>query len=68
MQNAHRGDETLGPVLDVRSEKDVLAAVARACAGMRYGSVEAVVHDGRIVQIVRTERIRVSEPSTRDPR
>jgi hypothetical protein len=31
-----------------------------ALANLRYGSVEIVVHDGRITQIERHEKIRVS--------
>jgi hypothetical protein len=34
-------------------------AIAAALAGLRYGSVEIVVHDGRIVQIERREKWRM---------
>lgn len=33
-------------------------AVVSALRGLRFGVVEAVVHDGRIVRIERTERLR----------
>jgi hypothetical protein len=34
-------------------------AVTEAARGLRYGSVEVVVHDGRVAQIIRTDRRRV---------
>jgi len=37
-------------------------AVLTALRGLRYGSVEVVVHNGRIVQIERREKVRV-EPN-----
>jgi hypothetical protein len=33
--------------------------ILAAIAGLRFGSVEVVVHDGRIVQIERTEKVRL---------
>ena len=41
------------------SERAVLAALD----GLRFGSVEITVHDGRIVQIERKEKIRPNEGS-----
>ncbi len=35
-----------------------LEALRRAVHGLRYGSVELVVHDGRVVQIERREKVR----------
>ena len=35
--------------------------------GIRYGSVEIVIHDSRIVQIERRERVRLDETSRRRP-
>ncbi|WP_123039459.1 YezD family protein [Cohnella candidum] len=35
-----------------------LARVQAAVEGLKYGTVQIVVHDGRIVQIERTERFR----------
>lgn len=38
----------------------------RAVAGVRYGSVEIIIHDGRIVQIERREKFRLdADPNTR---
>jgi hypothetical protein len=43
---------------------DLVQHVLRALRGMRYGSIELTVHDGRVVQIERTEKLRFacSEP------
>ncbi len=35
------------------------AEILRAVRGLRFGSVEIVVHEGNVVQIVRTERLRL---------
>jgi hypothetical protein len=41
-------------------------AIARALRGLRYGSVEIVVHDGRVTQVERKEKVRVEPDRTRD--
>jgi hypothetical protein len=35
-----------------------LTHIATALAGIRYGSIEIVIHDSRIVQIERKEKVR----------
>ncbi len=40
---------------------EVLEAIAAAVRGLRYGSIEVVVHDARVVQIIRTEKLRVEK-------
>ncbi|HTW22524.1 MAG TPA: YezD family protein [Candidatus Baltobacteraceae bacterium] len=42
------------------SERELLREVALALRGIRYGSVVLTVHDGRIVELNKTERIRRS--------
>ena len=39
----------------------------RALRGLRFGSVEIVVHDGRVVQIERRERVRLDPAGDRPP-
>ncbi|MDB4867742.1 MAG: hypothetical protein JWR03_2075 [Cohnella sp.] len=39
-------------------DEDWLARITEAVTGLKYGTVQIVVHDGRIVQIERTERFR----------
>ena len=34
-----------------------------ALRGLRYGSIQLVVHDGNVVRIERVERIRLTNPS-----
>jgi hypothetical protein len=40
-------------------EAELFEAVKSAAAGLRYGSIEIVVHDGRIAQVIRTEKRRI---------
>jgi hypothetical protein len=41
-------------------ERDLLREVVLALRSIRYGSVVLTVHDGRIVELNKTERIRRS--------
>ena len=40
---------------------ELLEAVVDAARGLRFGSIEVVVHDGRIAQVVRTEKRRFAK-------
>ena len=42
------------------AEREILREVALALRSIRYGSVVLTVHDGRIVELNKTERIRKS--------
>jgi hypothetical protein len=44
------------------------SAVRRAIGELRYGSVEVLVHDGRVVQIETRERVRFADPRPPDDR
>jgi hypothetical protein len=37
--------------------------VAKALAGMRYGTIQLVVHDGQVVRLERLERVRLTVPT-----
>ena len=52
------------PSAGVPSEpRAVYERIARVISELRYGTVEITIHDGRVVQIERTEKIRVpSDP------
>jgi hypothetical protein len=39
-----------------------LRQIADAARTIRYGSIEVVIHEGRIVQIERREKIRIGKP------
>lgn len=41
-------------------EAEFLEAVARARAGLRFGSIEIIVHEGKVTQIERKEKFRLS--------
>jgi hypothetical protein len=41
-------------------DRDPIEAVRQALSGLRFGSLEIVVHDGRIVQLERREKVRVA--------
>jgi hypothetical protein len=41
---------------------ETLQKILAALRGLRFGSVEIVIHDGRIVQIERRERMRLNLP------
>lgn len=38
-----------------------LREIAEAARAIRYGSIEVVIHEGRIVQIERREKIRIGK-------
>jgi len=42
------------------SEQELLREVTQALRSIRYGSIVIAVHEGRIVEINKTERIRKS--------
>jgi len=54
--NPHRGGE------------DWERAVAQAVRGLRYGSVEVLVHDGRVVQVETREKVRFADERRPDLR
>jgi hypothetical protein len=39
----------------------LLAQIAEAIRTIRFGSVQILIHDGRVVQIEKAERVRVAE-------
>ena len=44
---------------DALDPTELVDAVTAAARGLRYGSIEVVVHDARVVQIIRTEKRRI---------
>jgi hypothetical protein len=49
-------EQSAGEASDV---PELAEAVTEAARGLRYGSIEVVIHDARIVQIIRTEKRRI---------
>ena len=46
----------------VQSEEDWLAVVKQKVSTLRFGVVQVVVHEGRVVQIECTEKMRFDRP------
>ena len=44
---------------DAERTREALARISAALRGLRYGTVTAVVQDGVVVQVERTEKIRL---------
>ena len=42
-------------------ESEVAAAVLEAIRSVRFGSVEVVIHDGRVVGIERRDKVRIDK-------
>jgi hypothetical protein len=52
-----------------QSTEDLAQAILKAVRGLRYGSLEIVVHDSKIVRIEKRERIRLDlEQDEKNPR
>jgi hypothetical protein len=45
---------------------EVREEILRAVAGIRYGSVEVVVHGAKVVQIESREKLRIGDTKMRD--
>jgi hypothetical protein len=43
------------------SEEKLLLEILQAARAIRYGSVTATFHEGRVVEIVKTKRIRIAK-------
>ena len=59
-------DSILNARRDVQAEPDsgdeILRRIANAISGVRFGSVEVVIQDSRVVQIERKEKFRFDKP------
>jgi len=53
VSSAHDSERELSP-----SERQLLEELAVAVRGIRFGSVVLTIHDGRIVEMSKTERVR----------
>jgi hypothetical protein len=61
-------DSILASRHEVQSEPDsgngdeILRRIANAISGLRFGSIEVVIQDSRVVQIERKEKFRFDRP------
>jgi hypothetical protein len=58
-------DQTAGFDGSADMPAEVLGTLARLLREMRYGSIEIVVHEGRVTHIERRERVRIA-PAARE--
>ena len=63
--SAHRNTESLESVdrvdrIAVEGQAERLEALAPWVASLRFGVIQLVVHEGRVVQMERTEKVRLS--------
>ena len=49
------------PKLDPRLTEEVLRRLTDALKGLHFGALEITLHDGRIVQIERREKLRLRD-------
>jgi len=52
------------PNVDPPLAPEVMSQISRLLAGLRFGAIEITVHDGRVVQIERREKIRIASPES----
>jgi hypothetical protein len=63
------GSDEASPSSPIRSNGDAaLARIGEALRGLRFGSVLAVVQDGVVIQIERTEKTRLDKPPVTEQR
>lgn len=46
-----------------QNDSDWIDALAERVKGLRYGTIEVVIHQGRVTQIETTEKIRFESPA-----
>ncbi len=56
-------DQIDADFLKLSHSQDVAQHIASLLQGIRFGSIEIVIHDGRIVQIDKHEKFRVKSAS-----
>jgi hypothetical protein len=59
-------DPSRGAASSSGRAREALDRIDRALRGLRYGTVTAVVHDGVVVQVERTEKFRLDARSRRE--
>ena len=51
-------DDDAGPTHDLALPPALLRELRQALQAIRYGAIELVIHDGRVVQLERREKVR----------
>ena len=63
--NAQNPTDSLTRISPASPDEVTTQRILDAIHTLKYGSVEVTVHDGRVVQIDRKERIRVQPPAAK---
>jgi len=63
LKEANMINEVDTDYLKLSQSQDITQHIASILQGIRFGSIEIVVHDGRIVQIDKHEKFRLKNPS-----
>lgn len=61
------GEVTMGAQEDLDDSRQAYDRIVTALRGLRYGSVTAVVQDGVVVQVDRTEKFRLERREAVQP-
>jgi hypothetical protein len=62
MKTDDRITNEIQPESNDHGENEILRRIANAINGVRFGSVEVVIQDSRVVQIERKEKFRFDKP------
>jgi hypothetical protein len=62
MKTDARITNEIQPQSNDHGENEILRRIANAINGVRFGSVEVVIQDSRVVQIERKEKFRFDKP------
>ncbi|HEY8118231.1 MAG TPA: YezD family protein [Methylophilaceae bacterium] len=50
----------------LQANSEVVQEILRAIEQLRFGSIEITVHEGRVTQIERREKVRFNQPPAQD--
>jgi hypothetical protein len=65
MKTSHPSESAMaGPPEALPMPAALLQELLRALSSIRYGTVELVIHDGRVVQLERREKVRLESAVT----
>jgi hypothetical protein len=65
MSVSDRGIPSNEPATPASLPVDVIRRLNETVSGLQYGTVTLVFHDGKVIQIERNEKLRLSSPRTR---
>ena len=63
LSDLKESDNIMSALPAAAKEREIEQEILRAVKGIRYGSVEIVIHDSQVVQIERKEKVRLDKPT-----